>query len=261
MWQMENRFESTVMEALNNSFGPLDDSGGFLPLLIAAASNAVEDNLPDYLLDLEDMKGVPSPDTFKALLANSVIYMVMHRCGMEPDTLLFERDFQGIDEFASTDSFMILGCASSSISEMLLREIGDTVRNMEITEKKRNRTFAMPSNNRYNDSNKTYPTAITQNVEYLLDSVQASTMLSSSEFIVMLNQAAPDREKLARLLSISPEQMSYITDVEPGCGLIKYGSTLVPFVNKFPKDTKLYELMTTKPGEGVFAGASNDDKQ
>ena len=155
VWQMENRFESTVMEALNNSFGPLDDSGGFLPLLIAAASNAVEDNLPDYLLDLEDMKGVPSPDTFKALLANSVIYMVMHRCGMEPDTLLFERDFQGIDEFASTDSFMILGCASSSISEMLLREIGDTVRNMEITEKKRNRTFAMPSNNRYNDSNKT----------------------------------------------------------------------------------------------------------
>ena len=106
-----------------------------------------------------------------------------------------------------------------------------------------------------------YPTAITQNVEYLLDSVQASTMLSNSEFIVMLNQAAPDREKLARLLSISPEQMSYITDVEPGCGLIKYGSTLVPFVNKFPKDTKLYELMTTKPGEGVFAGASNDDKQ
>ena len=99
------------------------------------------------------MKGVPSPDTFKALLANSVIYMVMHRCGMEPDTLLFERDFQGIDEFASTDSFMILGCASSSISEMLLREIGDTVRNMEITEKKRNRTFAMPSNNRYNESN------------------------------------------------------------------------------------------------------------
>jgi hypothetical protein len=70
----------------------------------------------------------------------------------------------------------------------------------------------------------------------------------------MLNQAASDRERLARLLSISPEQMSYITNAEPGSGLIKYGRALVPFVNHFPKDTKLYQLMTTRPGEGVFAG-------
>ena len=98
-----------------------------------------------------------------------------------------------------------------------------------------------------------YPTAITQNVEYLLDSVQASTMLSNSEFIVMLNQAASDREKLAHLLNISNEQMSYITNADAGCGLIKYGSALVPFINRFPQNTKLYELMTTRPGEGQFA--------
>ena len=99
-----------------------------------------------------------------------------------------------------------------------------------------------------------YPTAITQNVEYLLDSVQASTMLSNSEFIVMLNQAAGDREKLAHLLNISEEQMSYITNADAGCGLIKYGSALVPFVNRFPHNTELYRLMTTKPGEGRFSG-------
>ena len=99
-----------------------------------------------------------------------------------------------------------------------------------------------------------YPTAITQNVEYLLDSVQASTMLSNSEFIVMLNQAASDREKLAKLLNISKEQMSYVTNADAGCGLIRYGSALVPFINRFPRDTKLYELMTTRPGEGVFGG-------
>ena len=99
-----------------------------------------------------------------------------------------------------------------------------------------------------------YPTAITQNVEYLLDSVQASTMLSNSEFIVMLNQAASDRGELAKLLNISNEQMSYITNADPGCGLIKYGGSLVPFVNRFPKNTKLYQLMTTRPGEGIFAG-------
>ena len=94
-----------------------------------------------------------------------------------------------------------------------------------------------------------YPTAITQNVEYLLSSVEASTMLSNSEFIIMLNQASADRMELAKLLNISDEQMSYITNSPAGCGLIKYGSSLVPFVNKFPKDTRLYKLMTTKPGE------------
>ncbi len=100
------------------------------------------------------------------------------------------------------------------------------------------------------------PTAITQNVEYVLDSVQASTMLSNSEFVIMFNQAARDREKLANLLNISKEQMSYVTNAEAGCGLIRYGRSLVPFVNRFPKNTQLYELMTTKPGEGVFGGGN-----
>ena len=94
-----------------------------------------------------------------------------------------------------------------------------------------------------------FPNAITQNVEYLLDSVLASTMLSNSEYIVMLNQAASDWQKLAELLNISGEQMSYITNADAGCGLIKYGSSLVPFINKFPKNTRLYKLMSTRPGE------------
>ncbi|ARE64729.1 hypothetical protein A4V01_16930 [Erysipelotrichaceae bacterium I46] len=92
-----------------------------------------------------------------------------------------------------------------------------------------------------------YPTGITQNVEYLLDSIMASTMLSNSEFVVMLNQASQDRGKLAKMLNISDEQMSYITNADAGCGLLKYGSSLVPFINRFPTDTKLYQLMTTKP--------------
>ena len=94
-----------------------------------------------------------------------------------------------------------------------------------------------------------FPTAITQNVEYLLDSVLASTMISNSEYIVMLNQAEPDRAKLATLLNISTEQMGYITNADAGCGLVKYGSSLVPFANRFPTNTRLYKLMTTKPGE------------
>lgn len=94
-----------------------------------------------------------------------------------------------------------------------------------------------------------FPTAITQNVDFILDSPLAKTMISNSEFIVMLNQAAQDRDRLASLLNISNEQLGYVTDAEAGCGLIRYGSSLVPFVNKFPKNTKLYELMNTKPSE------------
>lgn len=92
-------------------------------------------------------------------------------------------------------------------------------------------------------------TAITQNVDFLLDSTLARTMLSNSEFIVMLNQSSSDGESLANLLNISSEQMRYITNAEAGCGLIKYGSALVPFINRFPKKTKLYQLMSTKPNE------------
>ena len=100
-------------------------------------------------------------------------------------------------------------------------------------------------------------TGITQNVADLLQSYTARTMLSNSEFIVMLNQAATDRIELAKLLNISNEQLSYITNVDAGHGLLKVGSSLVPFENKFPKDTKLYALMTSKFGEGYFAGNAN----
>ena len=94
-----------------------------------------------------------------------------------------------------------------------------------------------------------YASGITQNVDDLLQSHTARTMLANSEFIIMLNQASTDRLELAKLLNISDLQMSYITNVEAGHGLIKVGSSLVPFANKFPKNTKLYKLMTTKPGE------------
>ncbi len=102
------------------------------------------------------------------------------------------------------------------------------------------------------------PVAITQNVDYLLDSPQARSMLSNSEFIVMLNQAENDQERLSELLNISPEQMRYVNGSEAGCGLLRYGNALIPFINKFPMDTELYKLITTRPGEGVFAKGQVD---
>ena len=94
-----------------------------------------------------------------------------------------------------------------------------------------------------------YATGITQNVDDLLQSHTARTMLANSEFIIMLNQASTDRLELAKLLSISELQMNYITNVGAGRGLLKVGSDLVPFVNNFPRNTKLYKFMTTKPSE------------
>jgi type IV secretory pathway VirB4 component len=94
-----------------------------------------------------------------------------------------------------------------------------------------------------------YPTGITQNVEYLLDSVTARTMLSNSEFIVMNNQSASDRAELAKLLNISEQQLSYVTNADAGCGLMRIGNALVPFINRFNPQTALYRLMSTRPGE------------
>ena len=93
-----------------------------------------------------------------------------------------------------------------------------------------------------------YPTGLTQNVEYLLDSVTARTMLSNSEFIVMHNQAASDRLELAKLLNISEEQLDFVTNADAGCGLMRIGNAIVPFINSFPRGP-LYSLMSTRPND------------
>ncbi len=92
-------------------------------------------------------------------------------------------------------------------------------------------------------------TGITQNVGDLLQSHTVKTMLSNSEFIVMLNQAGEDIKTLAPLMGMSSAQIKHIENVGVGHGLMKIGSNLVPFENKFPRETKLYELITTRPGE------------
>ena len=94
-------------------------------------------------------------------------------------------------------------------------------------------------------------TGISQNIEDLLQSHTARTMLANSEFLIMLNQAATEREELARLLNISDNQLSYITNVDSGRGLIKCGSAIVPFVDSFPRHTRLYQMMTTRPSDLV----------
>ncbi|HCQ5429735.1 TPA: conjugal transfer protein TraE, partial [Clostridioides difficile] len=93
------------------------------------------------------------------------------------------------------------------------------------------------------------PTGLTQNVKDLLASPEIENIFDNTDFILMLNQASGDREILANKLNISLYQLSYVTNSNEGEGLLFYGNTIVPFVDRFPKDTKLYKLMTTKPEE------------
>lgn len=97
------------------------------------------------------------------------------------------------------------------------------------------------------------PTGITQNVKDFLLSPEIENIFDNTAFIIMLRQSAKDREILAASLGISTEQLSYITNSDPGEGLIYYGGTIIPFVDKFPKDTKLYKIMTTRPQDLMSA--------
>lgn len=93
------------------------------------------------------------------------------------------------------------------------------------------------------------PTGITQNVKDLLSSREVENIFENSDFIYMLNQASGDRQILAKQLNISPHQLSYVTHSGEGEGLLFYGNVILPFTDKFPKDTELYSIMTTKPNE------------
>ena len=93
------------------------------------------------------------------------------------------------------------------------------------------------------------PTGITQNVKDLLSSREIENIFENSDFIYMLNQAGGDRQILAKQLNISPHQLSYVTQSGEGEGLLFYGNVIIPFVDRFPKDLKLYSYMTTKPEE------------
>ncbi len=95
------------------------------------------------------------------------------------------------------------------------------------------------------------PTGITQNSKDLLASREIENIFENSDFVYMLNQAAGDRQILAKQLNISPHQLSYVTNSNAGEGLLFYGNVIIPFVDHFPKDTHLYRLLTTRPEDLV----------
>jgi len=93
------------------------------------------------------------------------------------------------------------------------------------------------------------PTGLTQNVKDLLSSREIENIFENSDFVLMLNQAGGDRQILAKQLGISPHQLSYVTQSGAGEGLVSYGGTIIPFIDKFPRETELYNILTTVPSE------------
>lgn len=165
LWQMRGQYTEAVTEALENSFGAVESKGELASTLLETAKNAVEDNFSDYLSDLRSVKGdsfleeldeLNTEVWFKTALTNSVAFILLTRCGMEAGEVFDREDFVRVLDFNTPQTVAILGGAASDISEMVLREIGATVKNLQMEERKQNRTFADNRTSGYNDSgNKT----------------------------------------------------------------------------------------------------------
>jgi len=161
LWAMRDKYTEAVTETLESTFGELEEKQELAAALISAARNAVEDNFPDYLSDLmncrensflEELDDLNVEVIFKEILKNSVAYIALVRCSYPADEYLTFEDFQGIVNFNTLDTVSHLGAATSDISEMLLREIGTTVKELQIAEKKQIRTFVKNQDVRHNES-------------------------------------------------------------------------------------------------------------
>ena len=161
LWQMRPQYEDAVKESLQDSFGEVELTADFPHFLMEIAKNAVEDNFSDYLSNLQSVKG----DSFleelddlnleawlKDTLRSSVAYMALVRAGYQPSLYFTRDDFSHIYDFNTVPVISVLGAATSDISEMVIREIAETVKGLEKEEKQSNRTFARDRSSEYHES-------------------------------------------------------------------------------------------------------------
>ena len=162
IWQMDKRYEQSVMERLSDRFGGTE-SGDLASVLMETAENAVEDNLPDYLTQLKDcvkdsfleeLDDLNIEVIYKRLAINSVAFMLLTRCGLDTGELFDAEDFRDIVNFNTPETLNAIGIATSDISEMALREISAAVRNVQIEARQQNRTFARNFTSQYDKDRK-----------------------------------------------------------------------------------------------------------
>ena len=157
IWQMDERYEQAVMERLSDRFGDVE-STDLASALMETAKNAVEDNLQDYFSQLKDCTKdsfLEELDDFnieviyRRLAANSVAFMLISRCGLDTNEFFDREDFADIVNFNTPATINAIGIATSDIAELALREISQSVRNVQIAEKDQNRTFAQRTQAQY----------------------------------------------------------------------------------------------------------------
>ena len=157
IWQMDERYEQAVMERLSDRFGDVE-STDLASALMETAKNAVEDNLQDYFSQLKDCTKdsfLEELDDFnieviyKRLATNSVAFMLISRCGLDTNEFFDREDFADIVNFNTPATINAIGVATSDIAEMALREISQSIRNVQIAEKDQNRTFAQRTQAQY----------------------------------------------------------------------------------------------------------------
>lgn len=164
LWQMQPAYEASVLESISNTFEVEREAGASFVEQICAMSQVIaEDNLPDYLEELrntredsflEDLDDLNLSVRLKTLLANSIAYTVLTRCGYDADRYFDETDFEFIHDFSTYETVSVLGNASNSISKMVLLEIGRTINQQERTSK-----FAKQQNSVYDRATKEQPRA------------------------------------------------------------------------------------------------------
>ncbi len=193
VWEMRREYEGAVTEALENSFGELENRLSLAPALLSAARNAVEDNMQDYLAELrryrdgsflEELDDLNLEVRYRTLLSGSVGYMLLVRCGIDPSPYFSDEDFRGIVDFNTTETLNTLGVATGDISQMCLSEIARTVRAQEPQPQNQNRTFAqVPAEE--------YPVIREANTERSAEHERAE--LQNGERVPSAQPAAPGR--------------------------------------------------------------------
>jgi len=195
VWEMRREYEGAVTEALENSFGELENRLSLAPALLSAARNAVEDNMQDYLAELrrykdgsflEELDDLNLEVRYRTLLTGSVGYMLLARCGIDPSPYFSEEDFRGIVDFNTAETLNTLGVATGDIGQMCLSEIARTVRAQERQPQNQNRTFAqVPAEE--------YPVIREANTERSAEHERAE--LQNGERVPSAQPAAPGRAR------------------------------------------------------------------
>ena len=190
LWEVEEQHRQEVKETLINAFGVSEKTIGFEEIIMEAARNVADDNLTDYIRDilscqknsfLEELDEYNVEVEVKELLANSIAYMIMLRCGIETEGYLEIEDFQNITDFNTPELVNLLGTATSDVSEMALRQIADTIKKLQIEEKRKNHTFAEHSTAKYNERVKEKITS-ERSLEYEGNQLQQAGRLSATGF-------------------------------------------------------------------------------